>query len=160
MAGRYIQADHLGLEAGVNLYTYVSNNPVNLVDPLGLAPPTHTPPGVDVAANIKEASNMSYNQWYDAVRNGGKWDYKQQGAQYQEFGNYNFGVTARAVGIPGNIPNRGSGWAQQQAGTSLPQWGNPWSWPPSNFGDDPADQAWINEGIIDYKNGYWNNTCP
>ncbi|OZB35563.1 MAG: hypothetical protein B7X44_09490 [Halothiobacillus sp. 15-55-196] len=100
---------------------------------------------------------MSYGQWYDAVRNGGKWDYKQQGSQYQEFGNYNYGVTARAVGIPGNIPNRGAGWAQGQAGTSLPQWGNWWDWPSStSFGDDPADQYWINEGIKDYEDGYYN----
>jgi len=141
-----------------NLYHYVGGNPINLIDPLGLAPQQNIPPGVDVAQNIAEAQDMSYGQWYDAVRNGGKWDYKQQGSQYQEFGNYNYGVTSRAVGIPGNIPNRGAGWAQEQAGTSLPQWGNWWDWPSSStsFGDDPADQRWINEGIKDYENGYYD----
>ncbi len=34
--GRFLQPDPLGCAAGMNLYTYVNNNPVNAVDPLGL----------------------------------------------------------------------------------------------------------------------------
>ena len=34
--GRYMEPDPTGLEAGLNPYSYVSNNPVNSVDPTGL----------------------------------------------------------------------------------------------------------------------------
>ena len=156
---RWLNRDPIEENGGLNLYEYVGGNPIDSIDPLGLKPPKDIPPNVNPTKNISEASSMSYRQWYNAVRNKGKWDYKQQDPKYQNFGNYNFGLTSRAVGIPGDIPNRGAGWAQKKAGTSLPEWGNPYDISPSNFGDDPEDQYWINEGIKDYESGYWNEEC-
>lgn len=39
--GRYISADPIGIAGGSNSFVYAENNPLNLIDPLGLAPEGH-----------------------------------------------------------------------------------------------------------------------
>ncbi len=70
---------------------------------------------------------------------------------YQDFGNFNYGAVGSAWGIPQDLLLRGAGYAQTQAGTSTPEWGNWYQGPP--YGDDPADQEQIMQGIQYYQNG-------
>ena len=107
-------------------------------------------PSVGRATNLAQKLFWLYGQ----VRNKGPWDYKQQGSQYENFGNFDFGAVGAALGIDLDTLLRGAGFAQQRAGTSKPGWG---SWHGSApFGDDPDDQAQIVAGFAFYqavKNG-------
>ena len=112
------------------------------------------PSRADVESNVADAGAhrlFGPIPWfYNQVRNHGPWDYKQDGEQYRDFGNWHDAVTGTAAGYPPSILRRGAGWAQERAGTSLPEWGH-W-WTDSPHGDDPNDQKWINRGIFHYEN--------
>lgn len=100
----------------------------------------------EVDKNIKEAAGHYNPIWfYNQVRNKGPWDYKQQGSQYQDFGNFNYGATGSAMGFPNFVLLRMAGWAQQHAGTSKSDWGSPLGRAP--YGDDPDDQAQVKAGM-------------
>ena len=115
-------------------------------------------------ANLKESKNMSPYQWYNSVRNGGKWDYKQGGKPEMEHaGNFNYGATGSAM-LNGDgrvetpkfmteqILLRGAGWAQARAGTSKPELGHYYKDAP--YGDDSRDQEMIQKGIDYYYDNY------
>jgi hypothetical protein len=111
--------------------------------------PEKVPAGVDLRANIRAAQKMSLKEFYDSVKNKGQWDFKQQGRQYQQFGNWHYGVVAKAAGIPDEVALRAAGAAQKAAGTSKPEWGEPTGDAP--YGDDPDDQELIKQGMRFYE---------
>jgi RHS repeat-associated protein len=120
-------------------------------DPCAPLLPPDIPPGANVDQNILSAEGMNDPVWfYNQVKNKGPWDYKQQGPQYQPFGNFNFGAAGMGIStLSPQILQRGAGWAQGRAGTSQPGWGKWWRGYP--YGDDPIDQYWIQRGIAYYK---------
>ena len=115
-------------------------------EPCSCPPVPLRPSCANLDSNINQALHSFNPFWfYNQVRNHGPWDYMQQGFQYDEFGNFNYGATGTAFGFPSGVLLRMAGWAQIQAGTSLTQWGKPWGGPP--YGDDPPGQEQIKQGI-------------
>lgn len=53
MLGRFLQTDPIGYQEDANLYAYVGNNPVNLIDPTGMQ--SHLPPGSGPTADQSRA---------------------------------------------------------------------------------------------------------
>lgn len=117
------------------------------------------PPGVSLDNNMKLSKDLRtaaklviggeeaivYGLFYAKVKNGAEWDYKQGGRQYEEFGNFNYGATGTASGIPEQVLLRAAGMAQSQAGTSRQDFDKWWGNTP--YGDDKVDQVWIKAGI-------------
>ena len=98
--------------------------------------------------------------WFrDQVKNNGPKDYKQYHKGYQDFGNYNYGKMGAAMGLATDFLLGQAGRAQQSAGTSSPDFGNPGFLGfgdlggTGSFGDDPRDQEMIKQGINDQRNG-------
>jgi len=87
--------------------------------------------------------------WLNNVRPGGAQDYKT-GGDFEEFGNFNYGATGRAVGLSPETLLRGAGAAQIMVERGYdPGFGTPLGGPP--YGDDPRDQYWIQRGIEYYE---------
>lgn len=110
--------------------------------------PKNIPLVVNIMKNFEDASHMTPEEFFKSVRGKGKWDYKQLGSQYQEFGNWAFAIESSGFSrgfLPHELFKRGAGWAQEQAGTTKDEWGH-W-WGGGSFGDDPFDQKAIENGF-------------
>jgi putative RNase toxin 44 of polymorphic toxin system len=83
------------------------------------------------------------------VNKGGPWDYKQQGKDNIDFGNFNYGAVGTAFGFSEETLLRAAGWAQRKDKTWKPKYGEATGGPP--YGDDPRDQEQIRKGIRYYK---------
>jgi len=120
------------------------------------------PPGANVNQNMAKAKiqgifNPLAPLWfYNQVNYGGAMDYKTQGAQYEDFGNFNYGATGTAAYAPSFTLLRAAGWAQRGHPSSPQFGGNPGSLPgmvlnpfggTAPYGDDPHDQQMIQQGI-------------
>ena len=120
--------------------------------------PPIAPIGVDQEANIRLAEGHWNPIWFrNQVENRGPWDYKQIDRIYEDFGNFNYGVTGTAFGFPASVLLNEAGRAQIRDKNPSPDWGKPG--PPGlpqlgspPYGDDPKDQYWIEQGIDYYKN--------
>ncbi len=123
--------------------------------PGGVMLPPAIPPNADIIRNISQSRDHFGDLiWFALqVRPGGPWDYKQEGRQYEHFGNWHFGVTGRALGVPREMLMRAAGLVQIHSGTSHPLFGNPFLGTRSNA-DDPVDAFWIGQGMDFYDHLY------
>jgi hypothetical protein len=140
-----------------------------------LGPNIPVPPNVSLTDNMNQAANFPSwehspdclkDKWYDPgrltafyekVKPGGDWDYKAQGPQYENFGNFNYAATGAAAGIPESVLRRAAGAVQMYDAAKRfvdpdnkrtflspseaswnPSYGTPLGgWP---YGDQPTDE--------------------
>jgi RHS repeat-associated protein len=166
---RFISEDPIGLAGGDNAYRYVDGSPVLSTDPRGLdnpgmgpydyAPgpcpiPPVRPPGVDPTRNVSSAERYGPAYVVYQVWPGNSWDYKAGGNRsYESFGNFNYGMTMAAAGVPDSVILRGAGAAQEYLAPRNydPSFGHWYRGSP--YGDAPHDQKWIRDGIKFYRCG-------
>jgi len=99
------------------------------------------------------------NPWdlINKVRNRSEWDYKRYGSEFEDFGNFNYGATMKANGVPDWIIHRGAGAYHWISNATPPDTGNWWGEFP--YGDEWKDQYEIAKGIK-YANDNLQNIAP
>ncbi len=91
---------------------------------------------------------------YKKTHDSGEWDDKQQGGQYQRWGNVAWGMYADKCGIPYNDAIWYNGLAKAGNGKRESEWGSPTDWNPldnwydsgKTYGQNPADARLIKFG--------------
>jgi len=148
-----------------------SSTPSATSDPCEQITVPFAPAGANLAANIRTVQHqwwlgslqLRLVAFYLHVHNHGPWDYKQitllsdfgeleRPSPYEDFGNFNYGATGAAAGIPLWLVQRAAGLASLRAESSrAARLGHPWGAFP--YGDEVRDQAEIIEGYYYYKGG-------
>ena len=135
-----------------------------MTSPVSFGFPGAIPPGVSVADNVSRAQEFQDAhtpaetlQWfYETVRNNkdqhlptaDSMDYKQFDPAYAPFGNFNYGVVGKALGLPDWVLQYGAGYAQGRAdGLNFEDAVVRSIADTKNFGDNPEDQVQIRDGI-------------
>jgi len=101
--------------------------------------------GINAIASIRrtcidELTFLNKCLWiYRNFKNGARYDFKQRGKEYEDFGNYHYGLYTQAMGISINIAQAAAGAAQLAAGTYKIKWYRTWF-------DDPRDNEMIRKG--------------
>ncbi len=108
-------------------------------------------------AKMNALWNPAWILWFkNIVDYGGDWDYKVTGAQYEDFGNFNYGATGTAAFAPTFTLLRAAGWAQLRHPDHGHGPGDPGSLPSiflkpwggtAPYGDYAHDQVLIKQGI-------------
>ena len=117
--GRWIQCDPIGEQGGINLYRFVGNNPVNWVDPLGLAQGYGN--GVYGASGTSEGPSS----YYTGSASGPYGEFYQQ--------NYEAGTIYLLTG------NYGPGMDNLARINGPPHWSSDGNWDPFNDGIQTDD---------------------
>jgi hypothetical protein len=114
------------------------------------------PPGVDLEKNMREAEAHRGDLFWlkDQVNSGKPWDYKNvqgvnESERIEDFGNFNYGATGAALGVPDWMLYAAAGDKQLKDHPNDPeQTTSRWSYP---YGDDPRDAEMIRRGIEYYR---------
>lgn len=122
---------------------------VSLGQANNIAQGLEVPPGLNINGNEFISKNLSIVEFVEHVRSGGFFDYKQLGNEYENFGNFHFGVVGRAAGLSPRFLKFGAGMYQLYQDLTVSNRSIHWeNW--GTFFDDPIDQYWIQQGIDYY----------
>ncbi|MBS1955705.1 MAG: hypothetical protein JST89_16090 [Cyanobacteria bacterium SZAS-4] len=99
--------------------------------------------------------SISLDDLKDATKDGGKFDIKQKGGEFQKYGNFQWGVYAASMNLPPDVAIKMCGIYKSSENKSEPTWGEvsdltkdkPGKYP---YGQNPADAEAIKEGYKYY----------